>query len=242
MKSTRDGTKLLSCISCAIALTGCGGGGGDAPKAPAAATCTPLAQVRIQLFGDSTQAGYEGGAVPSALAVHTPAVGLQQALDARFGASTTLVTSRAVPGTTSQQLRDGTDGTNAPWPQSVAAEIVMINHGINDMQASADAVPETMATYRANLEFFAAHTNGAQLVLETPNVVQGWAPTGTAPYAQTMRDVAKAVGAPVADTQAISDTSMLGDWAHPTDAGYVTIVSRSLAPTVAPLVAKLLCR
>src|SRR6185312_3542923 len=130
-----------------------------------------------------------------------------QALDARFGAGATLVTSRAVPGTTSQQLRDGTDGTNAPWPQSVAADIIVVNHGINDMQASAAALPETMATYRANLAYFAAHTNGAQLVLETPNVVGGWWSTtpGTAPYAQTMRDVATEFHDPIADTQSISD-------------------------------------
>jgi hypothetical protein len=189
-------------------------------------------------------AGYEGGTADaqgvSSLAVHTPAVALQQALDARFGAGSTLVTSRAVPGTWSQQLRDGTDGMNAPWPQSVAADIIVINHGINDMQ---HRDTEPMSAYRANLEFFATHTNGAQLVFETPNKVVSYSVVGgTADWADTMREVALEFRVPVADTQAVSDLTMLGDWAHPTDAGYVEIVSRSLAPTVEPMVAKLLCR
>lgn len=233
-----DMLRLAALLALCALQAACGGGGDGPTKPPESAPCTPVAQVTIQLFGDSTQAGYEGGAVPSALAVHTPAVALQQALDARFGAGKTLVTSRAVNGTWSQELRDGTDGLNAPWPQSVTANIAVINHGINDMQRHDF---ETVSDYRANLEFFAANTNGAQIVFETPNnVVYG--ATGTTAYAQTMREVATEFHDPVADTNALTDLSILGDWAHPTDAGYIEVVSRSLAPAVIPLAAKLLCR
>lgn len=230
---------MISTIALA-ALHACGGSAGPAaPITKPVTACTALPNVTIQLFGDSTQAGYEGGVTPSRIAAHNPTEELQRILDAQFGAGSTLVVNRGVGGTRSYQLRAGTDGLNLPWPQSVAAQIIVVNHGINNMQDQA-TIP--LSAYKADLEFFAANTNGAQLVLETPNVVTGWGLSGTALYAQAMRDVAAEHQLPVADTYDITDSSMLGDWAHPTDAGYVTIVAESLAPAVTPLVAKLLCR
>ena len=180
-------------------------------------------------------AGYEGGTSPSMLALHTPAVALQEILDARFGRGATLVENRGVGGTTAKELVAGTDGLNQPWPRSVAAEIVVLNHGINDLTHDGDP-----AAYRAALLMIAQNTGGASLVFETPNVVQVF---NTAPYAQAMREVAAEFKVPVADTNALSAAQQsLGDWAHPTDAGYVSIVANSLAPAVVPLVAALLCR
>ena len=95
--------------------------------APAHAHAKP---VRIQLFGDSTQWGYDGKtdrAVPQ-----PPAAVLQSAMDARFGAGAVIVTERAVPGTSAAQLLAGTDGRNRPWPQEVDADIVVVNHALND--------------------------------------------------------------------------------------------------------------
>jgi lysophospholipase L1-like esterase len=198
-------------ILLALLLAGCGGGEAST-------------QCRVQLFGDSTMAGYEGGFTPARLATHTPAIVLQAAVDARFGAGRVAVSSRAVSGATARQLVEGADGLNQPWPLPVDAEIVVVNHGINDMQAH-----ETQGEYLGWLTKLAGNTAGATLVFETPNKVKSW---DVGPYADTMRQFASRRGLGVADTYAISNTSMLGDWAHPTDAGYVAIVGQSLAPAV----------
>jgi lysophospholipase L1-like esterase len=227
----------LPALLLSVILVACGGGGSDAPPTEAPSTCTPIAQVRVQLFGDSTMVGYT--AETDAAAQHAPVVMLQQILDARFGAGATLVTVRAMGGTTSGELLNGTDTVNQAWPKSVDADIVVINHGINDLTHVGN-----VATYRANLQALAANTAGAKLVLETPNVV---AEHDLSPYAQAMRDVAKAAGAPVADTFAFTSAlpdwhARLSDWAHPRDAFYQQIVTTSLAPAVVPVVAAMLCR
>jgi lysophospholipase L1-like esterase len=203
---------LPALIVCLV-LGGCGGGGDAAP-------CPQT--VRVQLFGDSTMWGTDGATGQQAL--HPPAARLQVEMDARFGAGKVSVSSRAKGGTTARQLVEGTDGVNQPWPGSVNAEIVVINHGINDMQAH-----ETQGEYLGWLTKLAANTAGATLVFETPNKVKSW---DVGPYADTMRQFAASQGLTLADTYTITDTSMLGDWAHPTDLSYAFIVSQSLAPAV----------
>jgi len=109
-----------------VFLAGCGGGGeggGDggglepAVVAPAA-PCTPVTQpVLVQLFGDSTQAGYATDANgASTIVAHNPAAELQAFFTAKYGVGAVLVSSRAMSGTRSTQLVAGTDGLNAPWP------------------------------------------------------------------------------------------------------------------------------
>lgn len=187
--------------------------------------------VRIQLFGDSTMAGYSG----SSLAVHTPQVALQADMDAMFGAGAVSVESRAVGSTTSGRLVLGTDGLNAPWPASVNADIVVVNHGINDAATGVSPL-----AYRANLEVLAIAP--AQVVFETPNPVEDFE---VAPYAHTMSAVATAQGLPVADTFAYV-TGLGGnyraDWAHPRDDLYQYIVRLSLEPALVPMVKTLRCR
>lgn len=178
-------------------------------------------------------AGWDG--VTKLYAVHPPAVALQAALDERFGVGFTLVTSRAVSGTTAVELVAGTDRLNAPWPRSVDANIIVVNHGINDMTHHGDQV-----AYRTALRTIAANTAGAKLVFETPNAVLVY---DVWPYAQIMRDVASEAHVPVADTFALPlRITLLGDWAHPSDEGYLNIVKFSLAPAVMPVVAAMLCR
>jgi hypothetical protein len=111
----------LPALLLSVILVACGGGGSDAPPTEAPSTCTPIAQVRVQLFGDSTMVGYT--AETDAAAQHAPVVMLQQILDARFGAGATLVTVRAMGGTTSGELLNGTDTVNQAWPKSVDADI-----------------------------------------------------------------------------------------------------------------------
>jgi len=200
----------------------------------ASATCTwgaPAKPVRIQLFGDSTQWGYDG---KTEQAVAQPPVALlQAAMDARFGAGAVVVSERAVPGTTSGQLLNGTDGRNRPWPREVDADIVVVNHALND---SNEHVP--LATYERQLA--ALHPT----VFETPNAITVDWPAP--PYVAAMRKVAAAQHAPVADVDAWMRAqpnwkSLLSeDGLHPTQAGYREIVLKVLMPTLEPLVAKAL--
>ena len=199
--------------------------------ASTSAWSAPARPVRIQLFGDSTQWGYDDKtdrAVPQ-----PPVAVLQSAMDARFGAGAVIVTERAVPGTTSGQLLAGTDGRNRPWPQEVDADIVVVNHALND---SDQHVP--LATYERQLA--ALHPT----VFETPNAITiDWP---AAPYVATMRKVAARQHAPVADVDAWMRAqpgwkSLLSDdGLHPTQAGYREIVLKVLMPTLEPLVAKAL--
>jgi len=200
-------------------------------SAAAIAWSAPAKPVRIQLFGDSTQWGYDGKTEQPV--AQPPVAVLQSAMDARFGRGAVLVTERAVPGTTSAQLLNGTDGRNRPWPREVDADIVVVNHALND---SHEHVP--LATYERQIA--ALHPT----VFETPNAITiDWpAP----PYVAAIRQVASAQHAPVADVDAWMRAqpnwrSLLSDdGLHPTQEGYRQIVLKVLMPTLEPLVAKAL--
>lgn len=215
-----------------------------------ALACKP--QVRVQLFGDSTQEGYDGS--NNLIAKITPAAALQGALDREFGRGKVAVAVRAVQGTTSLQLIAGTDGRNAPWPRSVDADIIVINHGINDMTHYAPgrlarfsgfgwvARMNGVKRYTASLRTLAAAP--ARVIFETPNIVKGG---DVAPYAAAMRSVAIEVRAPVADVYAYTSRLLdwkvlIPDWAHPSSALYERIGTLVLAPVVAAEVRLLLCK
>lgn len=209
-------------FACLLILTGCGGS--DAP----AATCSgPL---RVRTLGDSTMVGWSATDPQG-----NPSRDLQAYLDARFGKGVAVVTSKAVSGTRSTQLVAGTDGLNPPWPQSVAdADIVVVNHGINDMQA------KDLAGYKAALETIAS-TPKVRVIFETQNATKQW--DGSA-YAQAMREVARAHSLPVADTFAftVDKTAQLSDWGHPTAALYSQIGANVLQPVVGAEVARMRCQ
>jgi lysophospholipase L1-like esterase len=182
--------------------------------------------VRIELFGDSTQWGYDGRTerqVP-----HPPAQVLQALMDARFGTGRVVVTERAVPGTTAGELLAGKDGRNRPWPQEVDADIVVVNHALNDANTHVPLrrYAETLARLHAT-------------VYETPNpVTVAW---NWAPYADAMRRVAADQHAPVADVARWMLArprwqATLVDGVHPDDATYGAIVREVLMPVLAPLV------
>ena len=228
--------KALNTLTLFAMLAGCGGGTPMSPPLPALAEVSRVAcvstgtVVRIQLFGDSTMAGYSG----SGLALHTPQSALQADMDAMFGAGAVVVENRAVGSTNSGQLVAGTDGLNAPWPASVNADIVVVNHGVND---AANGV--SPLAYRRNLETLAVAP--ARVVFETPNPVEDFS---VAAYAHTMVAVASERGIPVAD--AFSYVTGLGgnyraDWAHPRDDLYQYIVRMSLEPVLVPMVQSLRC-
>ena len=221
--------EVLTLLSAGVA--GCGGGS----QAPVAPVCNQAASVRIQLFGDSTQRGFLGDA-SGGVAVHSPAVELQAYFDALYPGRVS-VTARAVDGSTARQLRVGDDTLNLPWPGSVTANIVVINHGINDLLVYRD-LPGYVQDLRA---LSSAAT--ATVVFETPNVIK----TGDlAPYAQAMRDVAREKGLTVADTFSYTSAlpnglQLLGDNVHPSDALYQLISRTVMQPTLGPMVQRLLC-
>ena len=197
----------------------------------ASAVSAPAQPVRIQLFGDSTQWGYDDRTQRPV--AQPPVQVLQSAMDARFGKGAVLVTDRAVPGTTSGQLLAGTDGRNRPWPLEVDADIVVLNHALND---SNEHVP--LATYERQLE--ALHPT----VFETPNAITVDWPAPA--YVASMRKVAARQHAPVADVDAWMRAQpnwkalLSPDGLHPSQAGYREIVLKVLMPTLEPLVAKAL--
>jgi len=229
--------KNLCAAALCLMLAACGGGGssGAPVSAPVsqAPKCTPLAVVKIQLFGDSTQAGYDSETHTDS--VNAPPIVLQRLMDARFGAGKVAVESRAVWGTTTVDLVNGTDGLNKPWPGSVNADITVVNMGINDMRLGV-----TLADYTANLRKIGV------TVYETPNPVHDvdWMRPG---FPEAMRAVAAEKGAPVADVY--NYVSNLPNWqtyvadgVHPNAPLYALIVTNVLQPKLEPMVAKLLCQ
>lgn len=218
----RTATCTRACTSVALAalLAACGGGGTGEP-APA---CQD--SVTVQLYGDSTQrAAFDWGY-------------LQQELDARFGAGRVRLVDQAVSGTDSAQLVAGTDGTNPPWPGNLAADIAVVNFGINDVRLGV-----SLDVYAQNMAAFAGATQ-ARMIVETPNPV---VVADDAPYAQAGRAAAAEAGVPVADVQAFvlglrGWQSMLSDGIHPTHELQAAIAHAVTAPAIAAVAAPLLCR
>jgi acyl-CoA thioesterase-1 len=216
-------------------LTACGGGGEapDVPRTPptnAPPTPSCKATVRVQMYGDSTQ-----------VAAHRWGY-LQAELDTRYGAGKVLLILQAVSGTNSEQLIAGTDGLNAPWPQSVDADIAVVNHALNDEGYHHD----DLVTFAHDMAVF-AQTKGVQMVLETPNPIAPGMNTPDAPWADITRRAAEHAGVPVADVQAYvlglpGWEEMLSDGIHPTEDLQSRIARDVTAPTLEPLIDRMICK
>lgn len=241
---------VLSALTAMVAACGGGGsdgGGGaaapaDPPAAEAPAPCTPK-HVRIQLFGDSTMYGYDGSSSTGARAAVYPELALQKAMDEKFGAGAVAVTTRAVNGTLTRNLLEGSDGVNKPWPGSVDADIVVLNYGINDRYTDMPA-----ETYKANLRKLAVAP--AKVVFQTPLPVWNvkYSTYLDLSFAPEMKAVAAELNVPVADASAFAlsipnwnSSAYAQDSAHPNSAGYQAIVSNVLAPTLMPMVEAIRC-
>jgi lysophospholipase L1-like esterase len=212
----------------------------EAPPTAPLPTCASPKPIKIQLFGDSTMWGYvPGGARGSVY----PELALQLAMDAQFGTGHVSIETRAVNGTTTRHLLEGTDGLNGVWPSSVKADLIVINHGINDRGWGF-----TAATYKDNLRRLAVAP--ATIVFQTP------LPTWSAKYlpayldqsfAPEMREVATELGIPIADANAYANS--IKNWnmgyaldsVHPSAEGYQLLTRDVLAPSLVPLVAALRC-
>jgi lysophospholipase L1-like esterase len=233
----------LSILALATLLAACGGGGGgdhgaDAPapvwtsqKLSEPVTCDQPRVVKIQLFGDSTQWGLDGAT--NSKSANNPGDALQRLMDARYGVGRVAVENRAVGATTSANLLMGTDGLNKPWPQSVDADITLLNFGINDRIL----VPP--GEYIDNLKRLTVS------VYETPNPIH-LDGSSVNNYAQWMREVAAEADAPVADANAYVRSlpnwqSDVPDGLHPNTELYGMIVENVLMPALVPLVERAAC-
>lgn len=205
-----------------IVLTACGGGG-DSPN------CTPVAVVKIQRFGDSTGVDIER---------YSQIGGLQKAMDDRFGPGAVVLENRSTAGMWSTKTIEGADGLNLPWPGSTNADIVIVNHGIQD---AGHSIP--IETYKANLRTIGR--TGLTL-FQTPSPLT--VSVSTAPYAAAMIEVANELKAPVADVQSYVlglpswQTLLMSDGVHPLPALYDMETTNVIAPKVAEMVSALKCK
>lgn len=214
MRQVYSGSGFVALL---LVLAGCGGGGGDGPTA-APQACVPVRPVTVGLYGDSTQVGWS----ITQLEPNNPRDALQAYFTAKYGAGAVIVSSRAVSGSTSQEL------------PPLTGDVVVINSGINDMVRYGGP---RFAEYAATLQTLAKAPT--IVIFETQNVTVGW---DGAPYAQTMREVAAQNGLAVADVYAFTEdkAALLSDWAHPTNELY-GLISTVLQPVVARAVSKLRC-
>ena len=193
--------------------------------APAHAHATP---VRVQLFGDSTQWGYDG---KTRQPVAQPPVALLQARDGR--ALRRRRRARHRTGRAGHDLRR--TARRHGRTQSPVAAGGRRRHRRRQPRAQRCAFARAARRLRRNLE--ALHPT----VFETPNPVTVDWPSPA--YVAAMRDVAAGQHAPVADVDAWMRRqphwqALLDDGVHPTQAGYREIVQKVLMPTLEPLVVK----
>jgi lysophospholipase L1-like esterase len=201
----------------------------------ALAACEPQYPVRIQLFGDSIMEGVQSftrGEIPT----QPPAALLRAHFDRLYGNGVVVVSTRAVAGSTASDLADGSDDLNAPWPRSVDANIVVVNHGVNDSARRVD-----LGIYRAAIRKLSVAP--ARVIFQTPTMTLSH---DVAPYAQVMRDVAAEAGVAVADAFAYTAgrrdlSALIPDATHPSRRLYSLIVANVLAPVVSRAVAELRC-
>jgi lysophospholipase L1-like esterase len=167
----------------------------------------------------------------------------QQDLQGIYGSVVT-VSDQGVGATTLNQLISGSDGKHAAWAkqmQSSTAQIVIVNHGLND-----DVVGETLDTYRALLiEFVStARQYGKTPVLEEPNPSCDPQRANLGDYVKVMDHVAAEMNVPLISQWAYIQTlpnwqSYFADCIHPNPAMYQIKAQRE-AVVLSPLVAKLL--
>lgn len=137
-----------------------------------------------------------------------------------------VVTTRSVGGSTSGNLLLGTDGANGVWPDNIEANIIVINHGLNDAKENVN-----VADYKNNLIELRDKINSDQIMVwQTPTVNYYY---DVAPYAQAMKEVAAMYNDIVADTGLFSNwLGELPDGIHPRQLGYSRLIDRIVAPAI----------
>jgi len=134
-----------------------------------------------------------------------------------------VIITRSSGHSTSEQLLNGTDGVNERWPDNIDANVVVINHGMNDAKNN---VP--VQQYKNNLIALREKLgDGRIMVWQTPTVNKYW---NTNPYAVAMREVAVQYGDLVADANRLPGwLDKLPDGLHPRQLGYAELVDVCLS-------------
>lgn len=243
-------------LALSVTLAACGGGGetGAAPSdstssaptsAPAASAPEPTApphqvvksqcrDVKVILFGDSTMQGSQKYTLDA-----NGRSALGRWLDAHSTRHVAL-DDQSAPGTTSTQMIAGWDGVKQgpAWPYKPDADVIVVNHGINDAARTLPAV------YDLNLRIIASA--GVPVVFETPNPVPDMQQDTTG-YAAIMRTVAFETNQTLADTFAYvmalpNWQSRIYDGAHPDYLLYLALASDVVGPALLPLVEAVPCK
>lgn len=145
-----------------------------------------------------------------------------------------LVTTRSSGNSTSGELLLGTDGVNGPWPDNIEANIVVINHGINDAQ---QAVPVNQ--YKNNLIALRQGLRSDQILVWQTPTKNSFVDVG--PYAQAMKEVALQFQDIIANAYTLENwINYLPNGLHPRQLGYVQLVDRITAPAIGRAITKYL--
>jgi lysophospholipase L1-like esterase len=203
-----------------------------APTTPTTATTptTPtLASTGyiVDYYGDSTIWGVDGQTGGGRVATPAPLV-FDQSLQT---AVKHVVNNEGVSSTTCIQLLNGTDGVHPDWTTQMAntkANVVIVNHGINDSFDPNESVDQYKACLTSLVTI--ATQKGKKIVLETPNPAKnsGGGTSGLDAYVTGMRQVAAAASVPLIDEyQMLTDflngravTTICPDGLHPTQDVY----------------------
>jgi lysophospholipase L1-like esterase len=177
----------------------------------------------VDYYGDSTVFGVDGATGGGRVATPEPLV-FDQSLQTTLKHS---VSNQGVSSTTCVQLLNGTDGVHPDWATQMAnttANVVIVNHGINDSFSPNESVDQYKSCLNSLISI--ATAKGKKFVLETPNPAKdsGGGTTGLDAYVTGMREVAAATGVPLIDQyKMLTDflngrpvTTICPDGLHPT--------------------------
>ncbi|CAB4221233.1 SGNH hydrolase-type esterase domain containing protein [uncultured Caudovirales phage] len=197
--------------------------------------------IHIELFGDSIMCGRDPDELVPAMGVcskndqitarvpEPPA----RLLTLLMPQHKLIVTTRSQGNSTSGELLQGKDGVNEPWPDAIQANIVVINHGLNDAKQNV-----SLTEYRNNLISLRRGLTSDQIMIwQTPTVSKFW---DTNPYAEVMREVAAKYKDMVADANRIPNwLNELPDGIHPRQLGYYKLVDLCLTSKINSAIIKL---
>lgn len=232
---------ILAVTICACA--GCGGGGDGAAPPASNAQQSPVKQITVRQYGDSTTSGLTFVSGAYITAKPTAAERLYADLQAQFGGAVK-VDDQGVPATCAVNLLNG-DGVHAPFAreiQTTSAQLITFNFAINDSYHCGETT-DSFADHLAQL-IQLARGAGKTVVLEEPNPVTAPMIPNVAAYSAVVDQMAQSRGVPLvkqyAEIQALAGwQQMLPDGIHPNEALYAVKGDRE-AQVIAPIVKQLL--
>lgn len=201
-------------------------------------------QIIIEMYGDSTMQGFSVPNGHTVITTMNEATILQSYFDRDFGPGSVRVTNEGVGSTEASQLLNGTDGVHATWASLMSkstADIITINHALNDTYSFANPAPGIMAESPQQYHQImtqlvqTAQAHGKIVVLIEPNPsCNPYRQPTLQYYVANMDQVAQENNVPLVVnywTQVAMPNwqSLLSDCTHPLDALYVIKANNSYA-------------